>query len=504
MAISYQFIQKIIENITPILPQQRIEKIGQISPTDFYFTLSKTREHAFFISLNQPEPLLGLIDKSMVRHQITSTFYQQLKKLLDHAFIHSLELLENNRVVCLRLSTTSPIFVTEEKTLYIELISQQPNLVLVDHLGKILLVLNAKTDLNNKRPLMRQLIYHPPLVQANFPRLSKDEELLLTSRPDNPTFLNTPTLYLVDNKPSSLPAEASRTRTITLNQYVQMYLSRTELMRKKQLNSPLFLLINRRIKSLNHKLSVLDKEKENALTHQKDVEKGNILLTYKDSLQIGSKVIIDGFEIQLDETKSIVENANALFRSYRKAKQALYHLDIQQTQAQEELGYLHSLRIHLENASLDEAKVIERELIEVGIMKQSLPFKKPIDTASKMPYFVFVDGCKIGFGHNHTQNDYLTFTLAKPNHYFIHTLHYPGAHVVIMDDHPSQSTLLLASSMALRLSKLTTGEVMIARKKDVKKLGHPGQVKVEKYQTLRIVNLVSNTDDVLQSASRAA
>lgn len=477
MAISYKFIQKIIHNIAPILPQQRFERIGQFSTTDFFFTLSKTREHAFFISLNQSEPFVGLIDKSFLRHQTISPFYQALKKALDHAFIHSIDMLENNRVVRLRLSTTSPTFVTEEKALYIELIPQHPNLVLVDAKERILLVFHQKAELNAKRPLIRQVMYLPPEPQIHFPLLSQQETLLLEAKPGNLFLLDTPTLFLVDGKPSVLPSSEEATQTITINHWVERYIRSTEMVRVKQLHAPLFFIIKKRLKTLEKKLTALEQDRRQATEHLGDIDKGNALLTYQDSLVVAPSVSLDGLEIALDENLSIVENANRFFRRYRKAKLALNHIDEQTLLAQEETSYLNSLHISLQNANSDEAKAIERELIENGYISQKTPFKKPIEVSAKMPYFIHTQNTKIGFGHNHFQNDYLTFTLAKPNHYFLHTLHYPGSHVVIMDEHPSQAILLLASSIALKLSKLTTGEVMVAKKKMLKNLADQAKLK---------------------------
>ena len=265
----------------------------------------------------------------------------------------------------------------------------------------------------------------------------------------------------------------------------------------------MFTVIKRRIKILEKKLIELDIDRQDALSRHDDLKKGDLLITYADKVGHQSQVIFDDMTIDIDAQLSVVAQANRYYKSYRKAKQALSHIDEQKILATSELEYLKSIQLHLENSNMDEAKIIESELIENGLLKSVPSSKKPIHPMAKSPYIFEVDGIKIGYGHNHLQNDYLTFSLAKPNHHFIHTLHSPGAHVVIFDDNPSEKVILIAASVALKLSHLTTGEVSLCKRKDVKKNKKPGQVILDHFQTLRLVHLDPQIETYIQKAVRA-
>ena len=98
-----------------------------------------------------------------------------------------------------------------------------------------------------------------------------------------------------------------------------------------------------------------------------------------------------------------------------------------------------------------------------------------------------VDGTKIQFGISSYQNDYLTFTLAKKDNYFLHVKDHPGPHVIIYSNNPSKETILFACEIALFYASLSEGEVYLADKKDVKKIpGKLGKVSMNRYETITL------------------
>ena len=50
------------------------------------------------------------------------------------------------------------------------------------------------------------------------------------------------------------------------------------------------------------------------------------------------------------------------------------------------------------------------------------------------------------------KNECITFKLAHPSDWFFHIKDYPGSHVVIANENPSESQILLAGEMCLVLS----------------------------------------------------
>ena len=103
------------------------------------------------------------------------------------------------------------------------------------------------------------------------------------------------------------------------------------------------------------------------------------------------------------------------------------------------------------------------------------------------PHYLLLDNGKIGFGMNGLQNETLTFKIADKNDLFFHVKDYPGSHVVILEGQDQENVKTTACELALYLSHLDSGTIMIARRKNVKK--NPdriGLVSILKYDTVNV------------------
>ena len=82
-------------------------------------------------------------------------------------------------------------------------------------------------------------------------------------------------------------------------------------------------------------------------------------------------------------------------------------------------------------------------------------------------------GFLITWGKNNIQNDYLTFTYAKPNHTYFHASKYHGAHVVVNSNQLSEDIIRKAANIAAYNSKgrySSSVPVDYCSVKDVKKV----------------------------------
>ena len=159
-----------------------------------------------------------------------------------------------------------------------------------------------------------------------------------------------------------------------------------------------------------------------------------------------------------------------------------------------------SIDLHGSFIDKEELKEIKTELALNGYLpKLNHHVKKP---NAVYPYVVEIDGYRIAFGHNNLQNDYLTFTLAHPKDYFLHTYQSAGAHVIIFSDNPPANIIEIAAQIALLSSGLPSGEVQITDRKHVKKGDRPGRVFVLNYQTMNIRNISAETEKIWQNATR--
>ena len=156
--------------------------------------------------------------------------------------------------------------------------------------------------------------------------------------------------------------------------------------------------------------------------------------------------------IELDPTKTPVQNSESYFKRYKKLKQSIPHIDDQIKEAKRELEYFYELESQLEYASLRDIEEIREELLE----KKYLNGKSKLKRKRRPNIDTYLDelGIEILVGKNNLQNDYLTHTLAKHNEVWFHIQNAPGSHVIVRHPLPlEEPTIRLAAGLAAYHSK---------------------------------------------------
>ncbi|SHE61349.1 Predicted component of the ribosome quality control (RQC) complex, YloA/Tae2 family, contains fibronectin-binding (FbpA) and DUF814 domains [Seinonella peptonophila] len=148
------------------------------------------------------------------------------------------------------------------------------------------------------------------------------------------------------------------------------------------------------------------------------------------------------------------ENAQRFFKRYQKLRDAQKWNKEQKEKALEEIDYLESVLMELEQASLVELEQIREELVEEGYLKRQERKQKRQRNEKPVPLSLKAsDGTLIWLGKNNKQNDYLTHKLASSHYIWLHTKDIPGSHVVIQSSEPSEQTLIEAAMLAAFHSK---------------------------------------------------
>ena len=147
--------------------------------------------------------------------------------------------------------------------------------------------------------------------------------------------------------------------------------------------------------------------------------------------------------------------------------------------------YISEVKVGMDKTELGAVK----ELLEEGYIKEKQGRNTVYKVSKKHkydPHFLVLQEGKIGFGMNGLQNEELTFNQAKKEDLFFHVKDYPGSHVILFDSQ-KEDMKRLACELALYLSHLDNGTVMIAKKNDVKKNPNKiGLVNILRYETLVI------------------
>lgn len=173
---------------------------------------------------------------------------------------------------------------------------------------------------------------------------------------------------------------------------------------------------------------------------------GELLNTYGYTIPEGADhAVLDNYytgeplNVPLDPTKTPLENARRYFDRYTKLKRTREALEKLMAEGKEEIDQLQSIREAL-NLSVTEGDLaqIRAEMEEAGFLRKhndkgkGKGKKGPARLPQALPlHFRSSDGYDIYVGKNNTQNDELTFHLAKPTDIWFHANDIPGSHVIL-------------------------------------------------------------------------
>lgn len=520
MGYSKQFISLMTSKLKKHLIGNRLFKIIAFNQTDVFFSLSQNKADKLFISLNAESPFVSITSYDLIAPSIPTPFFMMLKSHLLDAKVESVEQIPDERIIKFILSTVDDAYHTHKYNLFLELFPKHPNLVLTDEEHKII-ALYRSTELTSKRSLMRGLTYTLPDILSRNSELgmfSKDEIYELYYLHDNvgfdienlkKVFLENEKLYFTPlNHYSIMPlTHLGESKVISLQDLFDHYLESATIARRQFKFNDLLHFIEQKIKILERKLKNFADDANKAEKKMAGLDYGNLLLTYIDSLTIEPTTTfleLDGLKINIDPTLSVADNAQVYFKAYRKAKLTLSSLQVQTKLTEDELNYFALLNQQAKNADEEDLEEIRRELVLEGYIKPISVKNKPKapKTNKISPHFVSYQDIKIGYGKNNLQNDELTFGRATANSIFLHVKNYPGAHVIIFHENPSKDVLTLAGEIALISCGLESGEIDVARKKNVKKTSMRGLVILKEYQTIFLKEIHPATYELMKIAIR--
>jgi predicted ribosome quality control (RQC) complex YloA/Tae2 family protein len=227
-------------------------------------------------------------------------------------------------------------------------------------------------------------------------------------------------------------------------------------------------------------------------------ESGELLLTYQDRVDPGARQLtLPGYDgqprtIHLDPRLSPVENAQAIFKRYRKAARAATEIPARVRALKADLAYLKQIESDLRLAeSRPEIDAVHEALAEAGWTS-----RKPKHSSSGMveqPRRFDIGSFPVFVGRNATQNQQVTFTRGDPRDLWLHVRGLPGAHVIVKSggrDVPDD-VIRDAAGLAAYYSSARTSDqvdVDVTERRFVKRTagGRPGMVTYRNEQTVRV------------------
>ena len=248
-------------------------------------------------------------------------------------------------------------------------------------------------------------------------------------------------------------------------------------------------------KKLQRTLAKQQLELERAHEYQHFREIGDTLLANIHTIPRGADAMtLDNvhtgapLEITLNPDKSASSNASLYYKKYNKYKNAMAKVNKQIDANKSMLQYLGTLEYAIESSGTpDDLREIQGEMTEQGLIKRQKTKTRtiPQDDYQK---FISPQGDTILVGKNNRQNEVLTLRKADKEHYWLHTRHFPGSHVILCSPSPDNSSLEYAASLAAWYSKGKMSpkvEVVWTQVKNVKKIpgAAPGMVNYYEYRS---------------------
>lgn len=238
-------------------------------------------------------------------------------------------------------------------------------------------------------------------------------------------------------------------------------------------------------------------------------QSGELILAYQYALEAGQTELKAQYDvdkpdlvIKIDPKLSPLDNAQAYFARYDKAKKALDDVPRLITETRNELNYLAQLATDLEFAAswpeIDEV----RQILQASGHWRGAAAKKIAGSGQSAPLkLVTKDGFVIWIGRNSRQNEAVTFGKGGGQDLWLHARGVPGAHVVVKFDGRNipQSVIDYAASLAAYYSgRRSDGkvEVDVTRCLYVKKIkgAAQGMVTYKNEETMSVTPHDEKTD----------
>ncbi|HUS88577.1 MAG TPA: NFACT RNA binding domain-containing protein [Desulfosporosinus sp.] len=204
--------------------------------------------------------------------------------------------------------------------------------------------------------------------------------------------------------------------------------------------------------------------------------------------------------IPLNPHISAIDNSQHYYKLYNKAKATLLKTKPLKEAALEEVKYLDSLQVSLDQAStLAELDEIHIELVGQGyvagkhLKKDTVKLKKDrLNTKSKAKVkapkesihprvYRSSQGRVIFVGKNNAQNDWLTMRKGRPTDLWLHVKIIPGSHVLIPledgEEFPDDTTLEEAAALAIYYSQARGSSQVPVDYTHVKQIKKPNSAK---------------------------
>lgn len=267
------------------------------------------------------------------------------------------------------------------------------------------------------------------------------------------------------------------------------YSERDRLQRTRSKGAELFKLLDNAIERTARKLNNQQEDLQRCANRDELRIKAELITAAQYRLQKGESVYrvenyYDGnsiVEISVNPALSPSQNAQRLYKDYRKACKAENMLVSLIEEGSSDLEYLKSVKDLLERSTLErEFSEIKDELISQGFIKPKKNGKKQMKKQALPPLeFKTSQGFKVLVGRNNIQNDKLTFKTGRKGDVWLHAQKCPGSHTLLLSDGGEipDDAIVEAAEIAAYYSSAKASTLVTVDYTDVKNIKKPNGAK---------------------------
>lgn len=450
MRLSHSSYQKYIAKLNEEIKDQKVYSPLLLNNKTIVFPFMEIRGEVFVIALNPKLPIAFKTINDLFFSSFENKFIQKFRKHFGKSEIKKIELQDDDLVIKMSMYSLDNF---EEYSLLIELIPNHPNLIVLDEEKNV-----VDHYFNDKNRSLKIGEKFEPLVNREL--IDGDIEI-------------------------SDELFASK-----LNEEYEI--------RSKEKYASFTKFLNSKIKGFDRKLKAIENDVEIASKNLIYQEIADDIFTSGLDLKSHQKsYIFESKTIELDESKTLLENAQLFYKKVKKAKATIERANLNLDNVKKEQAEYRKIIEEFNVAN--ESKKDEL----VSIYSNSKKKKETKPTVVNRPWKVNLNGTIIYFGRNASQNDYLSFVMKLDREFtWLHIKDKSGAHLVIANKKPTENELLTAAEIALLCSRAATGEVTYAKKKNVRR-GHTlGEALVKNYSNIKLNNIRKETVALFESAVR--
>jgi predicted ribosome quality control (RQC) complex YloA/Tae2 family protein len=444
-----QLIEEVVEEIRPALVGRRWGKLFQLSGASIAVDFRAGGGRYLLLSAEPNRPRLHLISRTVRELEkashAPSPFSLLLRKHLGGATLNAVSKDEGERVVRFRLAAPDATGAEHYATLVAQLTGRTSNLVLLDERGRIV------DSLRPSRGAGQEVgdVYGPPAAGV------------------------APATRNAQPKARGVPA-VERAGFSSLSEALDEHYRRLEHERAFDARAA---AASSRIRQDAARLRKLRENLARDLAAHGDAEghrrAGDLLLANLATAERrGGTVRLQDFyaegapfvELEVDENRTLQEEAARRFARYAKARRAAQEISERLGAAEAELAALEERRDKLNRiVAARDADALAAFTGERGkdartkTSARARPSKKEAEEFRGVRRYRSSDGYEILVGRAARDNDRLTFRLARSFDTWMHAADYPGSHVVVRargrDEQVPHRTLVEAAQLAAHFSQ---------------------------------------------------